>query len=271
MARSSRLRAQDVRAIHTLLGECRELGDDPHVWRRHLLNGLVQAPGAGVGIEVEGATSGPAQPPDGATDWGWHGAFDRRVWAGLIDEYTRHGYQFNPAYTSYHAARDAGRGPCFTRSDLLTDADWYRSRYFQQYHRPAGGDCFLGCHIPLGGGCERMLILVRSPGEPDFHPRAKAYLREAVVVTQGLIGGPLAGYADPSPSALPPRARQVLRCLLEGDSDKQAAARLGLATLTINQHVKRIHRHFGVTTRAELLSRWVRRGWPIGAWAADEE
>lgn len=266
MARSARLRTQDVRAIHTLVGECREQGDDPLVWRRHLLSGLVRAVGAGVGTEVEGATSGPVRQPDGVADWGWHGAFDRRAWAGLIDEYVRFGYEFNPAFTSYHTARVAGRGPCFTRTDLLPDADWYRSRYFQQYHRPAGGDCFLGCHIPLGDGCERMLILVRSPGEPDFHPWAKAYLREAVVATQRLIGGPLAGYADPSPSALPPRARQVLRCLLDGDSDKQVAVRVGLATVTVNQHVKRVLRHFRVNSRAELLARWVRHGWPIGRW-----
>jgi DNA-binding CsgD family transcriptional regulator len=266
MARSARLRGQDLRAIYTLLGECRELGDDPIVWRRHFLAGLVRALGAGVGTEVEGNTD-TVRPPDGTADWGWHGAFDRRVWAGLIDEYTRHGFEFNPAFTAYHTARDAGRGPCFTRSDLLTDADWYKSRYFQQYHRPAGGDYFLGCHIPLGGGRERMLILVRAPDEPDFPQRAKVYLREAVVATQGLIGGPLAGYVEPAPSALPPRTREVLRCLLEGDSDKQIAARLDMARLTVNQHTKRIYRHFVVNSRAELLARWIRRGWGVGGWA----
>jgi DNA-binding CsgD family transcriptional regulator len=51
----------------------------------------------------------------------------------------------------------------------------------------------------------------------------------------------------------------VLRCLLEGDGDKQIAARLGLTRHTMNQYVKTIFRHFGVQSRAELLARWVRR------------
>ena len=76
-----------------------------------------------------------------------------------------------------------------------------------------------------------------------------------------LVGGPLAWFAEPQPSQLPPRVRQVLRCLLEGDGDKQAAARLGISPHTVNVHTKAIFRHFGVQSRAELLARWVRRGW----------
>jgi DNA-binding CsgD family transcriptional regulator len=53
----------------------------------------------------------------------------------------------------------------------------------------------------------------------------------------------------------------VLKCLLEGDSDKQIAARLELSSHTVNEYVKRVYAHFGVTTRTELLARWVRRGW----------
>jgi hypothetical protein len=53
----------------------------------------------------------------------------------------------------------------------------------------------------------------------------------------------------------------VLRCLLEGDSDKQVGLRLGLPRHTVNQYAKQIFAHFGVGSRAELLARWVRRGW----------
>ncbi|MBX9583725.1 MAG: helix-turn-helix transcriptional regulator [Gemmataceae bacterium] len=62
----------------------------------------------------------------------------------------------------------------------------------------------------------------------------------------------------------------MLRCLLDGDTDKQVAARLGIGPHTVNQYVKAVFRHFGCTTRAELLARWVRRGWGRGfAWADD--
>ena len=55
--------------------------------------------------------------------------------------------------------------------------------------------------------------------------------------------------------------REVLRCLLEGDSDKQVAARLKMSKHTANGHTKAIFAHFGVSGRAELLARWLRRGW----------
>ena len=58
-----------------------------------------------------------------------------------------------------------------------------------------------------------------------------------------------------------PRVRQVLQCLLEGDSDKQIACRLSISRFTVNQYTKIIYGHFGVQSRTELLARWVRRGW----------
>jgi DNA-binding NarL/FixJ family response regulator len=47
--------------------------------------------------------------------------------------------------------------------------------------------------------------------------------------------------------------------LLEGDSDKQAARRLGLSVETIPQYVQALYRHFHVNSRAELLAYFLRR------------
>jgi DNA-binding CsgD family transcriptional regulator len=52
--------------------------------------------------------------------------------------------------------------------------------------------------------------------------------------------------------------RQTLDCLLEGDSEKQVAVRLGLSRLTVHQYVTSLYRHFGVSSRAELLARFIR-------------
>jgi hypothetical protein len=35
MLKSARIRLQDARALVRLVGECRDLGDDPVVWRLH--------------------------------------------------------------------------------------------------------------------------------------------------------------------------------------------------------------------------------------------
>ena len=66
----------------------------------------------------------------------------------------------------------------------------------------------------------------------------------------------------PSVSDLPPRVRQVLVCLMEGDSEKQVALRLGISPYTVHDYVKQLHHRFEVSSRGELLSR-CRRFWPV--------
>ena len=56
---------------------------------------------------------------------------------------------------------------------------------------------------------------------------------------------------------LSPRQRQVLAWLLQGESIKQVAARLGLSQHTIGDYVKEIYRHFGVYSRSELMALFV--------------
>lgn len=59
--------------------------------------------------------------------------------------------------------------------------------------------------------------------------------------------------------ALSPRLRQTLQCLLAGDSEKQIAAKLEVSRHTVHVYVKGLYRRFGASSRAELLSKWVRR------------
>ena len=65
--------------------------------------------------------------------------------------------------------------------------------------------------------------------------------------------------------ALSPRLQQTPACLLDGDGEKQLAARLGLSRATIHQYVTALSRYFGVTSRAHLLALMIKRirrdGW----------
>lgn len=58
---------------------------------------------------------------------------------------------------------------------------------------------------------------------------------------------------------LSPRLRQTLECLLEGDSEKQVASRLGLSLPTVHQYVTALYRRFNVHSRAELLASFLDR------------
>ena len=59
--------------------------------------------------------------------------------------------------------------------------------------------------------------------------------------------------------ALSPRLEQTLQSLLSGDSEKQVAHKLGLSRHTVHVYVKKLYRRYGVSSRGELLAKWVAR------------
>jgi DNA-binding CsgD family transcriptional regulator len=56
---------------------------------------------------------------------------------------------------------------------------------------------------------------------------------------------------------LRPRERETLACLVRGLSEKEAAASLALSPNTVHHYVRGLYRAFGVSTRTELLARFV--------------
>jgi len=67
------------------------------------------------------------------------------------------------------------------------------------------------------------------------------------------------GAAAPLPAGLKlsPRMRQTLDRLLAGDSEKQIARKFELSQHTVHVYVKAIYRGFDVSSRSELLARFV--------------
>ena len=74
MFTSSRLRVSDLRAIYELAGECRDLGDDPAVWWRHLFEQAARLVDAD--IATGGETLGEPTGPDNTLE------FSRCKWVG---------------------------------------------------------------------------------------------------------------------------------------------------------------------------------------------
>lgn len=56
---------------------------------------------------------------------------------------------------------------------------------------------------------------------------------------------------------LSPRQRETLELLLAGYSEKEVAASLRLSRHTVHDYVKALHRRLQVSTRGELLARWI--------------
>jgi DNA-binding CsgD family transcriptional regulator len=51
--------------------------------------------------------------------------------------------------------------------------------------------------------------------------------------------------------------KKVMRLLLEGDSEKQVALKLGLSPHSVHQYVKQLYAQLEVNSRGELLAQWV--------------
>ena len=60
---------------------------------------------------------------------------------------------------------------------------------------------------------------------------------------------------DTAFAGLPQHLRRTLFCLLEGESEKEAATCLGLSRHTVHEYITSLYRRFGVNSRAELLVR----------------
>lgn len=263
MAKSRMLRLEDVRSIVNLVGECRDLGDDWHAWQGHLLGRLLSLTDSelAIGGEVAGVP-GPRltelSPPYFRSLSGFDVDLARVTEAIQSFTMVPGASRFVNDYLARWIEED---GVALTNRDLYTDRQWRRSVDMLTFGEVCGIDASLLCCREIVTGEVLDVTLLRAMKRRVHSARDCTLVGVLVAAIMPMLGGPLARFSEPTAAGLSPRARQVLACFLEGDGDKQVAARLGISVHTANQYAKRIFRHFGVRSRTELLARWVRRGW----------
>jgi DNA-binding CsgD family transcriptional regulator len=260
--KSDLLRVQDVHDAYRLIGECRDLGSNPALWHQRMFEGLCGLIGvpATSGGEARWIRPHRAIEPIAAYGAGFdsHG---REVYRAYMRELTPSG---DPVFRALQHL--CGRHVTRTRRQLVPDSVWYRSAAWTDYHRPTKIDDRLASVYQVSDdGAVSVITLHRAPGEREFSPREQQLLSFFHGELGRLISRSLVSATEPSPDRLSPRLRQTLACLLEGDSEKQLAARLGLSQATIHQYVTALYRHFGVGSRAQLLALIIKRigrdGW----------
>ena len=96
-------------------------------------------------------------------------------------------------------------------------------------------------------------------GAPRFGPREVALLKLLHDEVAPLIGVRLATEEHLCRDGLSKRLNESLSLLLEGRSEKEAARALGLSARTVHEYVTALYKHFGVSSRAELLAYFIRR------------
>jgi DNA-binding CsgD family transcriptional regulator len=256
MPKAQLLRVQDVRDAYRLIGDCRDLGSDPALWNRRMLEGLCRLVGTPGATGGEGRRIRPHRAIEVIS------AFDTGLDSRAHDLYIAYqrdlGPDRDPVYRPLQ--RLPGRHIVRTRRQLISDSDWYRSVAWSDYLRPANIDDRLTSVFQFSDdGAFSVVVLCRAFREGEFSPRQQRLLSFFHGELGRLIGRSLVSDTEPHPDELSPRLWQTLVWLLEGESEKQVASRLGLSQTTTHQYVTALYRHFGVQSRAQLMAHAIKR------------
>ena len=190
-----------------------------------------------------------------AVDHGWATPADRDIWASYQ---ASEGYMREPILQLIQSF-GSRTGLC-ARHQAIDDSTWFGSSYYNETHRICGLDEILVSFEDIPGRKRQNLVSVLRPRKQGvFGRRERRLIRLFHTELARHFGAALATLDDPNPAALTPRLRDTLRCLLEGDSEKMVAARLGLSTFTVHEYVKALYRYFRVSSRSELMAYFLRR------------
>jgi DNA-binding CsgD family transcriptional regulator len=157
------------------------------------------------------------------------------------------------------------------RQDLLDDRAWLADPQHHALRAAAGvDDCALSLHRGSDRGTAYALYVFRAPAPPAlphaepppplaarFGPRERTLLHALHAGLDPMFKAEESTHRLNRATELPPRLRQTLECLLVGDTERQVAYKLSLSVHTVHDYVKALYTHFGVSSRGELLSKWM--------------
>jgi DNA-binding CsgD family transcriptional regulator len=144
-----------------------------------------------------------------------------------------------------------------SRGQLVSDDAWYGSRVINGPYGALGFDDFVMSLYDLGEGAYSAIGVWRLRGRPPLDERQRCVIHAIVGQVDWLHRAGVDVPAAPRVQPLGPRLRQVLLLLLGGDSRKQVAGKLKLSEHTVTDYIKALYRHFGVSSRAELLAQFL--------------
>jgi DNA-binding CsgD family transcriptional regulator len=156
-----------------------------------------------------------------------------------------------------------------SRRQLVSDASWYGSEYFDRHRRNEGLDDCIICAVPLPGNKPFLsaVCLNRLESSPEPFSIADCDTVELMHAEfrWACVSHPLEpeNWLEPEQSKpqieVPPRFRRVLVRMLAGDSEKQIAQTLALSRHTIHEYIRSLYRELGVSSKGELMAKFVSR------------
>jgi DNA-binding CsgD family transcriptional regulator len=244
-----RLRGDQVRKTLLLVAEAREIGSLPGR-RLHLLEGAHRILGAAmtsIGTFRNLRPGGRGSIEEEVTTPGGH--LPRSMSAPL-----ERGLEHSPGMRAILQQLGPRTMVTRRRRDVLADGAWYRSKTFNEIHRPNGFDDFVYSVRTIGSGRAVAMAIRREAGDRPFDEED----RNLLDVLHEEVARLDARERREGPRVTA-REAQVLDRLLTGASEKEVAADLAISPQTVHSHVKSIYRAHGVSSRAALLARCLSR------------
>lgn len=236
------LRLKDVRAVFRLVGDVREMGADPDIWRPHMVQAVRKLLGAQfvVSSEVHFRKSSQ-QGQMRVIDIGWISDTEGNVCKS-------HDQRDQDSFEDFWVA------PAKVESGKTATAD-EMIPIKPKLNVHAGRSFILSQYALKHAGAVDQIGVHRAWGDEPFTTADHRLVRLLHVELGRLWRRDALRRAKDPATTLPPRLSQTLDELLQGRSEKEIAFRLELSRHTIHNYVKALHQRFGVSSRGELLAR----------------
>ncbi|RYZ02866.1 MAG: LuxR family transcriptional regulator [Myxococcales bacterium] len=255
------LAISDVRALLQLLGEVRELGEDPAAWRAHLAKELARLCNARAVVSGElGVRKPKTAAHERAVNGGTCEAAVTALAVGLSGISEGEERKFMADVFWYDHQSDStlnGLMPLYgstfvrSREELSANGSWYRSALAnERFRRHDCDDFIMAMSAVPGASAICSLELFRAWGAPRFEERERLLVQLVHEELSRDFGARVA-----QQPRLSPRQRQVLALLRRGLAEKQIAAELDVSPHTVHDYVKALYRAHTVQSRAELLAK----------------
>ena len=252
----SKLRLRDVRRAFRLVGDVRALGADPTEWRSAMVRGLIHVLRADMVVSSEisfrqptgrRGAGGKDEPPPILCDAGWGVRRDPKGEGGVgeVWEIRSEREEYRPE--DYHVLLGDKAAP----AGVLPDG----SLAVRPQERVVVGQYSILSQWPLPHAetVDQLVCYRFAPSKP-FGRRQVRLLRLFHAELGHLWGVDAMKRARDPAADLAPRLQQTLALLMEGDSEKQVAYKLGISPHTVHNYVKALHQRFDVSSRGELLA-----------------
>jgi DNA-binding CsgD family transcriptional regulator len=251
------LSEQDIRAIVRLLGEVAAIATGHVDQKRYLLNGILKLVDGDVWVWAQGFAGNLDRPPAGIQmlDEGWRDP-EQRIWFYRAISEEKHVHIGQARFAAIMSNNP--RLQTVLNGQLHNAQEFEASANYQLLYRHSGLSAYILSYYPVSTvGHFSGIGVHRFAGKPDFTERDRRIVHLIVSEIDWLHRAGVPESGAPSAVPLTQRQRQVLFFLLAGDSIKQVAAKLEISAHTVNDYVKLIHKYYNVSSRGELLSKFL--------------